>query len=300
MLSSEEELLKMLQDLPSEKAAAPEKPPPESGVPVSLQNLFTHHDTHPIVLDYALLREFGLNWLLWEPETIWSEVQTAFKTPVSELSRAKIHTLKTIHISELPWRKWQVFEKIIQGLNNNIPRWEYMQAPGIEQLYAGVDILDSLRHVPFEPEVRLYMAAAVLNDDIIYVPPPLDFLQLEVSQPYYHCKDCGNEDSALFSDGTCDTCTQKFSPEQGLSMQPKLELVQAGRGKNVELRLKFDPDEVERRWKEVEKDESKFKMEENGTDIQVAKLLAAREYMNKRRAQLAEQLTSLKSWLSTQ
>jgi hypothetical protein len=306
----EQEFLERLQGISALKPTAPSEDSleekellrvdPDAGTPVSLKNFLIHHDTHPIVLDFAMLRAFQLQWLGWEPETLWSETQRYFESQISELTRAKLQTLRTIHISNGPWHQWQVFEKIIQGLNNNIPRWDIMQAPGLEQLYAGIDMLDHLRQMDFNSEVRLYMAASILHEEVSYVPPPLDFLQIEVSQPYYHCRDCGSEDSALFSDGTCDTCTKKFSPEQGLSMQPKRELIQAGKGKNLELLLKFDPDLIEEKWGKI-KDlpSSEIHLEDSQVDIQIAKLLIARDYMNIRRRQLATQLTGLKSWLET-
>ncbi len=271
---------------------------PDSGTPLTLGNIFTHHDTHPIVLDFSLLKAFQLEWWLWEPETLWTEIQRHFKTQVSELARAKIQTVKTIHVSNAPWEQWQVFEKVVQGLNNNIPSWTLMQAPSLEQLFVCIDIMEGLRHAEFNSEVKLYMAGAVLNEDVTYVPPPLDFIQSEVSQPYYRCKDCGNEDSALFGDGKCDTCTKRYAPEQGLSMLPNLELVQQGRGTNVELLLTFDPDAVQAKWDQV-KDLpiTEAHLEENSVDVQVLKLMIARDYMSMRRKQLMKQLTSIKSWL---
>lgn len=306
--SSEEKLVTLLQGVNARKPTAPsensaaerelQKGDPDFKKPVTIQNLFTHHDTHPIVLNFALIKTFGLDWMGWQPETLWAEIHKNFKSQISELSRAKVQTLRTIATTEAPWEYWQVFEKVIQGLNNNIPNFEIMQAPTLEQLYAGVDMIEQLRTSDFSDEVRLYMAGAVLHEDVTYVPPPLDFIQVEVSRPHYHCKTCGNEDSALFFDGTCDVCSGKFKPEQGLSFQPIREYIDAGRGKDLSIILKHDPSEVEFRWNELkDKPAADVHLEENAVDIQVGKLLVARDYMNIRRRQLADQLTSLKSWL---
>jgi hypothetical protein len=271
---------------------------PDFSTPVTIRNLFTHHDTHPIVIDVALLKTFGLEWWAWEQETIEAEIQRLFKTQISEHAKAKIQTVKTLHVSNGPWESWHVFEKIIQGLNNNIPRWDLIQAPTLEQLYAGIDIIDSIRREEFAEEVKQYIAAAVLHEDVFFVPAPLDFVQEFVSQPYFLCRDCGNADSALFHDGVCDTCTNRFDPERNLSMLPDPELLAAGKGKNLELKLKFDPDPIQTRWNQVKGTSTdKVELDEVQTDIQVAKLLIARDYMNIRRRQLAEQLVSLKSWL---
>jgi hypothetical protein len=270
---------------------------PDFSTPVTIRNLFTHHDTHPIVIDVALLKTFGLEWWTWEQETIEAEIQRVFKSQISEHAKAKIQTIKTLHVSDGPWQSWHVFEKIMQGLNNNLPDWQLMQAPSLDQLYAGIDMMDSIRAEEFADEVKLYIAAAVLNEDVFFVPQPLEFAQPEVAQPYWHCKDCGNEDSALFHDGICDTCTKRFD-FGSFDMQPDPELLAAGKGKNCTLALRFDPDAVEKRWKEVQHlPTDKVELQEEQADIQVAKLLIARDYMNIRRRQLAEQLVSLKSWL---
>jgi hypothetical protein len=271
---------------------------PSKGVPVTIRNLFTHHDSHPIVLDYALLRSFGLEWFTWDTSTIWAEVHRNFKTEISEHNRNKIQAVKTLHVSSVPWDSWNVFEKIIQGLNNNVARWDIVQAPTIEQLFAGIDIIDNVRMEEFSSEVRRYMAAVVLNEDILFVPPPLDFIQLEVSQPYYVCLDCGSHELALYHDGLCTPCSKKVSPEQGLSLRPPQDILELGYGRNIELRLKFNPDPVEARWSEVSHlATDKVDLKESPEDVQVAKLLIARDYMNIRRRQLSEQLTALKSWL---
>jgi hypothetical protein len=271
---------------------------PDASVPVSIRNLFTHHDAHPVVLDFALIKAFGPAWFSWEAETLWVEIQHTFQTQISELTRAKIQAVKTCHVSLLPWAKWQVFEKIIQGLNNVIPRFDLMQAPSVEQLYAGIDILDTIRRQPFEDEVKLYMAASLLHDDIIYAPEPLDIIQLELSHPHYLCLDCGNQDSALFHDGTCYECSRRWETGATLSGRPDAEAGNVGR--NLKVVLKFDPDSTEILWQKYKTKptgEVADELPETHEGVQVARLLVARDYMNVRRRQLADQLTALKTWL---
>jgi hypothetical protein len=272
---------------------------PDASAPVTIRNLFTHHDTHPVVIQFALLRSYGTEWIDWEPETIWASVQKTFQSQISELARAKVQAVKTCLSSPAPWESWQVFEKVVQALNNNIPRWDIMQAPALEQLYAGVDILEEIQKRPFSDEVKHYMAAAVLNEDVIFVPPPLDFIQVEVAQPHYVCLDCGNEDSALFHDGICDTCTQKWA-DGSMGGKPNQALLDAGRGRNLKLVLRFNPDSTEELWSQVRTRPTESvgdELPETAEGTQVAKLLIARDYLNVRRRQLADQLTALKTWL---
>jgi hypothetical protein len=152
----------------------------------------------------------------------------------------------------------------------------------------------------------LYMAATILDNDLFFVPPPLDFLQMEVSQPAYKCHDCGNEEPALFHDGFCSNCTQRMHPEQMMTMQPKQDLLNAGKGKNITTVLRYDPTSVAQRWEEVktkplsEIERTFSDKEMTMEDVQVRQLLYARDYMNLRRQQLTEQLTALKPWMATQ
>ena len=306
-MTPEQALLEILNYKPPAQTAPSEGSPmeaelkesdPDFSTPLTLRNIFIHHDTHPIVLNFALIKAFGLEWYRWEPETIWAEIKRVFQSEVSEHARAKINCLKTIMITSAPWTQWQVFEKVIQGLNNNIPRWNIMQAPNLSQLYAGIDILDSLRQAEFSDEVRHYIAAAVLNEDVFFVPPPLDFVQTEVTQPYYVCAECKTEESALFHDGICGVCSKKYTPENGLGFRPDPATLAEGKARALELKLRFDPSLIEARWNELKNVPSdQIEFNETLEDIQVAKLIVARDYMNIRRKQLAEQLIAIKSWL---
>jgi hypothetical protein len=267
--------------------------------PVSLRNLFTHHDIHPVVLDLALMKAFQLEWLGWDATTLWTEIRRVFKTEISEHSRAKIRALMALHTSDAPWASWHVFEKIVHALNNSIPRFDIVQALSLEQLFSGVDIIETIRHEEFVDEVKDYIAASVLNEDVFFVPAPLEFVQSNVSHPMMVCNDCGSHQDALPGDFTCAFCTKKFAPENGLSFRPDTASLQAGFGKNLKTYLKYDPELVRKRWGEVATapSESVELDDTKAEDVQVAKLLMARDYLNIRRRQLAEQLVSLKSWL---
>jgi hypothetical protein len=305
-VTPEEALFEGLKSLDVKKPTAPTegspveevmyaKGDPDPSKPVTLRNLFTHPDTHPVVLDFAMLKSFGLDWHRWEPETLFDEVKEVFQTQISELCKHKLRALQVIHASPLVTAKWHVFEKVAHALNGNFPDFEAVQKLSLEELYAAVDILDTLKKgLSYSDEVKLYMAACILDEDIFFVPPPLDLIQVEVSQPYYHCNDCGNEESALFHDGICSNCSDRLHPEQGLSLQPKNKL-----GRNTTVTVRFDPAPVAKRWEELKGMAYNVfapKMDDMA-DVQCGRLLAARDYMNIRRKQLAEQLTALKGWL---
>ena len=54
-------------------------------------NLFQHPDAHPFVLDLALLRTYGPEWMQWEPDTLELRILTDFRTnSLSDLNMDKL------------------------------------------------------------------------------------------------------------------------------------------------------------------------------------------------------------------
>lgn len=304
MRTPEEEFFEKLSarpPMPDEPERELHKGAPDISKPVTLRNLFTNSDAHPLVIDYSMTKAFGEAWYGWAAETLWAEVKETFSTQISELARAKVRAMQVLRTSPFPWDSWQVFEKTASAVTGTVPNFFLMQKPSLDQIFAAVDIFSSVREVSYSSEVRVYIAAVFLENDVFYAPPPLEFAQLDISQPYVRCLDCGMEEPALTHDGFCSSCTERMAPEQGMSLEPKPELVKAGLGRNLKAHVRYPPDAVKARWEEIgtappEEAASKLNLSDEA-DVQVLKLLVARDFMNQKRKLLAEQLTTLKSWL---
>jgi len=147
--------------------------------PFSKKNMFVHHDTHPILLDMILLEKYELSWFDWEPETVWRSIMKDFQTSsISDHVKSKIQAVRTTHITDLSFTRWETFSVITQALNNNIPDFEVMRRPTISQLFTAVDMMESIRNdVPFSEEVGLWCAAAMIDAGVICAPQPLAFCQ---------------------------------------------------------------------------------------------------------------------------
>jgi len=260
---------------------------------------FSFHDAHPVALTLVLMEKFGTEWLEWEPDTLKREILTTFRaTSVSEHNWQKIQAVRVLTSTMGFWSEWHIFEKIIQALNNNVPRFDITQRCTLSQLMAGVDIANTIRKETYGDEPQRYVAACALDEGVVYLPTPLDFAKGVLSEPTYHCKVCGNVDTDDL-DGRCDFCTGRFADEHPLNMKPHPD-VHASAGNNVERFLLRDPAPVEKRYSELkEKGPEALKLEENKTeDVQAAKLVVAYDYMQKRNRELAEQLEELKSWVT--
>lgn len=190
-MSHEAELLAVLEKVGQQSVPATEMPAPLPvpvegwrPSPVTRKTLFVHHDTHPVVYDVALLKEYGVDWFVWEPQTLWCEILRDFKVPsISDHAKSKIQAIKTLHITASYWTEWEVFSWITQALNNNIPDWHTMQKPSIGQLMNSVDVATMVRSgESFSDEVSGYVAGCILEEDVVFAPDDLRFAQQYIDQ----------------------------------------------------------------------------------------------------------------------
>jgi hypothetical protein len=229
------------------------------------RDLLTHHDAHPVAIHKLLDRTFGFEWLAWDPDALWQELKDEFGSVVSELSRSKIQALRSLHANEFFWNNWEIFCPVVQSLNNRIPNFWIMQKPSIAQLYTTIDMVGLVRDMPYGKEVSKFIAAAFMNDGVFYAPPPLDFIQGELSSPRYQCSNCG-QIAHDFSNKACDSCgstsIDRYNNVEVGELKPKIDSI-----------LKGEIDDLK----------------EEPEDIQGAKLLVAMEYMKFRRKQFDSQ-----------
>ena len=258
---------------------------------------FSYHDAHPVALTMVLMEKFGVDWFEWEPETLKEEIlQTFNATSVSEHNWQKIQAVRTLTSTVGFWVEWHIFEKIIQALNNNIPRFDISQRCSMAQLMAGVDTANTIRKETYEDETQRYIACCAIDEGVNYLPPPLDFAQPILSEPKYKCRVCGQiENDDL--DGKCDFCCGRFQHEHPLSMKcnPRLP---ASAGTDVERFLTRDPAPVEKRFNTLKVKDKLDLDDEKPEDVQAAKLMVAYDYMRLRQQQLVDQLEELKSWVT--
>lgn len=285
------------------EAPAPEAPPAwaSEGRPFSLSRVFTFADTHPAIFDLILVKTFKMEWFSWLSDTLFREIESTFRTSISETNRHKILAVRMLHVGDAAWDHWEIFEKTVNALNGIAPLEGVMQPPGVPLVMAGVDIMNQLRREEFSEEIGRYVAACFLHDHVQYAPPPCDFAQPYLSDPRYRCKDCHQEGSALPPfDGFCPSCTHKFDTEHALSFRPDPERVKKGFGQNIEYWLGLDPAPVRKRFEELDRlppERVAGAIHDEADDIQAAKLIEAADYRKLKEHQLAEQFGALRGWL---
>lgn len=238
---------------------------------------FQRRDTHPLVLDVLLLSKYGPEWLAWEPETLWHEIEQDFRVTPSVYARNKINALKTTHVVDTPWTEWEVFNQVALALTDVIPDFRVLQKPSPAQVISAVEVMGKIRPLPFSEEVGRYVAACFLSESIYYLPPPVAFAQPYAEMPRYRCRRCGNVDTDT-DNAVCDSCG---APQEML-----------------ERTKRYDPEAVEKRYTEVMKERSTSGdwsiLQENVEDVQVAKLLQAKMRSQELSARLRSQMEAIR------
>lgn len=147
-------------------------------------NLFQHPDAHPIVLDVALLRTYGPEWMTWEPEVLELRVPQDFRTSsISDLNMEKIQAVKTMHFVDTFWQNWEVFLWCMMPLNDAFPDFARMQVPTVAQCLVAVDIANRIRtDVPWSQEIKTYLETVWRFGNLFCPIPPVHFIDVEIPE----------------------------------------------------------------------------------------------------------------------
>lgn len=146
-----------------------------AGIPMTHRAAFTSPTTHPLVLGLLMLQEFGVEYLAWEAETCWSEINQTWGTTVSEVNRNKIQAVRTCYVQESPYMKWEVFEDVALALNGVVPQFDVLQAPAPAHLAAAIDVMLRIREkYVLSEQVYRYCTASLLNSGVAWGPGSLE------------------------------------------------------------------------------------------------------------------------------
>lgn len=150
---------------------------------VTAKNIFRHPDAHPLVLDLLLIGKYGEDWLGWESDTIGVSVPTDFGVDrISDLNIAKIQAMKTLHLVDSFWQRWEVFNWCAMPITSTFPDFEVMQVPTVLQCACAVDVANRVRNdMVWSDEVKVYLALVHKHDGILVPQPPLDFVSVDTS-----------------------------------------------------------------------------------------------------------------------
>lgn len=226
------------------ETVAHEDPAPvsESKVAAAPINLFQHPDSHPVVLDLALLKKYGPEWMLWEPETLaWRVPQDFHTAGISELNAHKIEAMKTLHFVDSYWQRWEVFNWVTHPLSGLYPDFEILQAPSVAQMMVSVDIASRVRtDVEWTQEVKDFMTQACRFDGIFCPPEPLDFLERGSNHGLVDCAEISKRWPAVLASGKPPEPTSVVSEQLCRMLDVHMFLDKSRKRLQSQLRLVAD------------------------------------------------------------
>lgn len=261
---------------------------------------YTQSMKHPISLFLSASKFLGediKSWITWDSVVIQKEL--SLKMSISKEDFNKIMAIKTLYVTDAPWDEWEVFLTLVQTLNGlpiNLD-FIYLTDNPLPYLYNAVEIMNLVRKQDFNEEISRFCAAIFLHENVQYVPEPLQFCQIYVSQPKYHCKNCGKIGPALPPfNFVCEDCGKVYDIEEKdnhFNFQPT-ELNKDTT--NIELTLEYPIAEIRKRYEESK---AKFDrgeeviIEETELDVQVGKLLLAKEFTDLQSEILAREIKTI-------
>lgn len=151
---------------------------------VVASNFLMHPDTHPAILDMALLDKLGAEWLLWESETFARALPGLFGAPsVSKVNVEKIDAMRTLHANDAFWTRWEVFVWCAMALNGIPADFEVMQKPTVPQVAVAVAISQLVRDdIELSDEVKQGIRVVCAHDHVVCPPAPLEWVHHDITE----------------------------------------------------------------------------------------------------------------------
>lgn len=152
-------------------------------------NLFQHPDSHPLVLDIILLRQYGPEWFLWDPETLAWRIPHDFRTTdVSDLNMEKIQAIKTLHFSDAPWEEWEAFLPCCAAVNGLFPDFEIIHPPTVSQVLIAIDIFNKVRQdVSWSEELKVFLGVVWRHESTFCPTEPASFVEVDKEGTDVNC-----------------------------------------------------------------------------------------------------------------
>jgi hypothetical protein len=146
----------------------------------------------PVELMGYMMDNYGKEWIGWEPETLWQELEITTASISTEIVRNKLQAIQVVMSGRMFWKDWITFEKICLALNSVPPRFDYIESVSPAQMaYAIVMAMKMRRHpgagIPgkdpkFSDEVLSYIVSRSYLEGIVYLPKPLDVAQAKLNE----------------------------------------------------------------------------------------------------------------------
>lgn len=144
-----------------------------------MKELFTSKHVPPQAYKILLDKEFGAEWVTWEPEALRSEISRVFGAEVTEEVNNKISALRILLTTSLFYTDATVFENIVLAMNDLFIDPEALQVATPEEIVYALRVISpvSPNKQPFSREVVTYVDVSCKQVGLLKYPAELAFAQ---------------------------------------------------------------------------------------------------------------------------
>lgn len=132
---------------------------------------------HLLTLDVLLLKTLGPEALLWDSEVLHHELGQKFGS-IGPITWGRIQAARILHVNNLFWLEWEVFEKVCAALCGRPVNFTHSQPPEAEEIAVTLMTAKQIEtKYNYSDDVKRYLAAALLNDGVWFLEEPLSIIQ---------------------------------------------------------------------------------------------------------------------------
>jgi hypothetical protein len=151
-----------------------------------MHQIFTAKHVVPQIYKTVLDEHLDRDWVFWEPETCWSEIERVFHVTPSELVANKLNALKAYLRNDLFYTDATVFENIVLATNDLFIDPAVLQVASPEEMVYAIKVLRPTREGPlpaFGKEIIAYVQVACKSVGLLRYPEELKFAQPTYQAP---------------------------------------------------------------------------------------------------------------------
>lgn len=143
-----------------------------------LSQMLLHPGSMATTLYAIALREFGVELHEWEPETVYLEVNDAFKIEFPEYNFNKLMALLSAVSSDSFYKKWGAFDVISGSLSDGDPSGnDELLVSEMAWAVIEVGLVDDTPGT-FSPDVAAGVGALLVNEGFVRPPKSLSFAEM--------------------------------------------------------------------------------------------------------------------------
>jgi len=144
-----------------------------------MKELFRSKHIRPEAYKILLDKEFGAEWVSWEPETLRSEISRVFGVNVTEEVDNKISALRVLLTTPHFYVDASAFENIVLAMNDLFVDPNILQIASPEEIVYALKIIDpvSPHKQSFGKEIVAYVNVACKQVGLLKYPAELAFAQ---------------------------------------------------------------------------------------------------------------------------